>query len=266
MYTRLSSALQCRVVFRVALIALPVCGIAWAAEPAVPTRGEPSPEFLELLSPALKQELGLALIEMAMGDQSLAEARAQAAVAPERLAIYFDTTGYSGKRSEELKSWSRRSIQDWNASSHTAPFIEVSSKAAADVVVVFAERVRGVRGRYAGYTSWKRTVRMTQSGHRCTVNARIEISNRTQNGRLMKRGQVIKVLSHELGHVLGLGDNGDSSSLMGPLSAGSSQPEIGERERRALMELDYRARAVIASAQPAVRSNAPQIFKFSEPR
>ena len=231
----------------------------------MPVRGEPSRDFNSLVGPELREQLRMALVEMAFGDPNRARAHASIAALPERLSVYLDTRTVGGFRGEEMAAWARESLGLWNDAGSTH-FQETFNRAEADIVVEFKDTIRGRQGVYAGYNSTRRTARYGSFGVKTSLSAYVEISNRAPGGGLTTKEQVCKAVAHEFGHVLGLEDSGDSSDLMGPVPVRGASAVLDPRSRRALNELDSRARAIMNSAPKAVEDTAPKIFHFAEPR
>ncbi|MCH8273938.1 MAG: matrixin family metalloprotease [Armatimonadetes bacterium] len=245
--------------------AAPAASTGVGGEPTLTLSPEPSPEFTEVVSEPIRSQLGLALVEMAYGDPERAAARAQAAAVPERVRIYIDTSGHGRRRASRLRKGARAALNEWNRSVPGSPFEEVSRLSQADVVVRFVDRIQSSGRRLAGKVSWKRTVRKSAGKATFSIRGSVQIANIRPNGRSMTTSEVKRAVAHELGHILGLRDTGDSSKLMGPVSARDT--EIGEREKRALEELDRRAQAVM-EMHTAVRfrSRVPTVFHFAELR
>ena len=227
---------------RILLFAPIIAASAYAGEPG---------ESVNLIEPSLREQLGMAMVELAFGDHQKARARAEIAAAPERLTFFFDTSQVDAWRGAELRDWALSGIQYWNSNGMTR-FREVFDKSSADLVIEFKDRIRGRVGAFAGYVTSRRTASYSEEGVSVKINALVEISNRAPGGRLTSREQVSKAVAHELGHILGLEDGHDSRDLMGPVptSGGSAR---NDAFHSALEDVNTRARSII-EATPTARA------------
>lgn len=198
--------------------------------------------------------ISLALVEQAFGRSRNATSHLKVARIS-TTTIYFDTSYYSGARAADLSRWGRQALSQWNALSADATFVESARRWNADVVIEFTERVDSPNGIVAGFAQWTR-------GTSGNVDGYIRISNRTLGGGQMSASQIRKTISHELGHILGLDDESDSSRTMGPISISEVNP--GKRDQVQIFRNSAPAQEIYRA--PLSDSGSAKVFTFAKRR
>ncbi len=210
----------------------------------------------KLITPQIRQSLGLALTEMAFGNQKRARAHADSVSAPSNLKVFVSTNGIGSARAKQVKEWAGECMDYWNATMESTTFSETNDPSTADVFMTIQNQVNMNGTKVAGLAEWNRS----SSGNGLNLSARIQISSKDYFGSNLSEAQLKKAITHELGHILGLNDD-CSSNLMSKIGAYGG--EADDSEIFALVALDNRAKAIaeipIASE---TRRNIPRVFEF----
>jgi hypothetical protein len=106
-----------------------------------------------------------------------------------------------------------RAVAVWGNSLQDSPFVVASDKDRIDVKVRFVDAI--IAGPDAQGRMDVRRDYYAGKGHGFRITATVSI-RRTYNGRPLTEDQATGVLVHELGHLLGLDDEGVKDGVMGP--------------------------------------------------
>ena len=139
---------------------------------------------------------------------------------------------------QALKTWEESLPNDLK-------FKRIEDAAQADVLLRFKPDVRMGREPVAGYATWKRVINRDENGK---VNAKftsdLQIRTMTLAWKAMPMEAMRHEIMHEVGHVLGLEDCDDTTSIMGPLDISKPVHKPRPHEVRAVFELRTQANRI----------------------
>ena len=114
-----------------------------------------------------------------------------------------------------------RGLDSWNSALGERTFRLRPSGTAADVTVRFVPSIdRG--GDVQGFVDITRTLRWSSSTHEYRLKATIYVRDNVM-GRPIRADEVVNVVAHEAGHLLGLADVSREDRLMGPMVVGRTK-------------------------------------------
>lgn len=134
----------------------------------------------------------------------------------------------------DMMLWAARGVETWNDALGERAF-RIERAETADVTVRFVHELDksgcGTQGRVEAtrQTSW--------SGHTHVyrLNGTIYVRDNVA-GRPVQPDEIVNVIAHECGHILGLADTNRTDRLMGPLVPGHTKDAPTAAETRAIQE------------------------------
>ena len=156
------------------------------------------------------------------GERDHAVAIVDCVLMPKKVTI---GVGSRSKNSSAL----REAIHQWNQWLPDQPLV-FSEKAQPDILVSVLPSINSEGPDVQGEIHYHRQVRWGSAGAGYQVSGDIFIRSETE-GRSMTQDEFVCVMSHELGHLLGLADDPDLDALMGPFVSG--KPVVGPTRREA---------------------------------
>ncbi|MCX7799714.1 MAG: hypothetical protein N2109_05155 [Fimbriimonadales bacterium] len=137
----------------------------------------------------------------------------------------------------------RTASEAWNrALGGVGAFVWLEQAGAADVVVSVRETLGDGTRSFAGFTRWTRSVR----GGSGRLTGELALATRSRDGRRLTPAELLHAALHELGHLLGLADAAEASSVMSPLGLGSPLREPSAEDARAVLRLRSEALGLLS--------------------
>lgn len=109
----------------------------------------------------------------------------------------------------------KQAVDEWGKHLPNSPFRFTDSDR-SDVVVRFVEKVPE-NDELQGYIEARYEYNWSESSHDCRVTASLYVASRCER-RLLTQSEVAQIVTHELGHLLGLSDSTEPRRLMGPFN------------------------------------------------
>lgn len=131
----------------------------------------------------------------------------------------------------------RRGLEAWNAALGERPFRMLSPGSAADVTVRFVPNLDSEGGDVQGMVTATRQMSWSSRDHSYQLRGVIYVRDNVE-GRPLRPEEVVNVVAHEAGHLLGLADVRRRDRLMGPLVVG--RPRSGPEPEEIEAVQDYR--------------------------
>lgn len=161
-------------------------------------------------------------------------------VAPARITLAWTQRPEEGSAADAAL---RRAVEAWNrALEGESEFLWVEDGSSADVLVSVRETL-GEGGRsFAGLTRWVRSVQ----GGRGRLTGELALATKAQSGRRLTPQELLHAALHELGHLLGLADASDATSVMAPLGMATPCAEPSADDLQAVRRLRIEALGVLS--------------------
>ena len=131
-----------------------------------------------------------------------------------------------------------RGIQTWNDALGEDLFRRRSSGGSADVTVRFVRSLSAMGGDVQGMVQADREITWSERTHSYRLKGTIFVRDNV-DGRPLRADEIVNVVAHETGHLLGLADVPGRDRLMGPMIVGS--PKCAPRPEEAETVRAYRA-------------------------
>jgi hypothetical protein len=145
----------------------------------------------------------------------------------------------------------RDGIEIWNTSLREEAFRFVEAGPIADVIIRFVPRVKDGDG-VQGFVNAQRSFYWRGNESGAKLVGTIQIRNNVDR-RPMREDEVSRVAGHELGHLLGLGDDPDGAGLMADFMAGPGHKKPSREELDSVIEFRQLVRTALKS-----RSRSPK--------
>ena len=130
-----------------------------------------------------------------------------------------------------------RGLASWNDALGERPFRMLAAGSAADVTVRFVPSLDSVGGDVQGMVTATRQMSWSSRDHSYHLHGVIVVRDNVE-GRPLRPEEVVNVVAHEAGHLLGLADVRRRDRLMGPLVVG--HPRSGPEPEEVEAVQDYR--------------------------
>lgn len=109
----------------------------------------------------------------------------------------------------------KQAVAEWAKHLPEPTFTFVDSDR-SDITVRFVESVPGKED-LQGFIEARYEYNWTESSHSCRISASLYVSSKCER-RLLTKSEVAQIVTHELGHLLGLSDSNEERRLMGPFN------------------------------------------------
>jgi Zn-dependent protease with chaperone function len=129
---------------------------------------------------------------------------------------------------DEYREGVRLGIGIWKNVIEDSPFEEAFGKRGTEVVVRFVDGFKE-GSNIQGQVQFEHQYSWSRKDYKFKLVATVLVK-RTTGKRLLTREEVAEVVSHELGHLLGLSDVTRPGELMGPFIPGRANPDPTEEE------------------------------------
>lgn len=130
-----------------------------------------------------------------------------------------------------------RGLDAWNASLGERPFRMLVAGSPADVTVRFVSSLDSVGGDVQGMVTATRQMSWSNRDHAYKLHGVIYVRDNVE-GRPLRPEEVVNVVAHEAGHLLGLADVRRHDRLMGPMVV--NHPRSGPEPEEIAAVQDYR--------------------------
>lgn len=218
---------------------------------ANPTKTTLPPE----VHPSFAQTLNNAEDAYRQGEVHKALAMLKGIVYPNGVTIKLDANS-TGSKTEKVNSALKRSIHTWQRKLDGASPIQlVGPTREADITVVLTDKIPASTHDALGLIDLKKEYRWNQSRHEVSNKGTIYVM-RNWVGQELTEVQMTEVLTHELGHLLGLADVDTAGPLMGPMVMGKYVLEPQPHELRAVQRLRAEATSLIREYSLAAQFSA----------
>lgn len=179
----------------------------------VPASATPTDPNL-LVSEQAQSCLKRALLDAQNGQPRAALARLESILPtkPLSVGIAYETIPSGGRG---FVDGVKQAVAEWAKHLPEPAFTFVDSDR-SDITVRFVESVPG-KEELQGFIEARYEYNWTESSHSCRVSASLYVSSRCER-RLLTQSEVAQIVTHELGHILGLSDSNEARRLMGPFN------------------------------------------------
>lgn len=189
------------------------------------------PSSVALLEPQATETLRVARQSAVSGNRGRACAALDSLVFPEGVSVAMEAPG-------AMEPSVERGLEAWNAALGERTFRMRPGGSAADVIVRFVPSLDERGSDVQGFVDAMRTLRWGSSSHEYRLKATIYVRDNVE-GRPIRADEVVNVVAHEAGHLLGLADVGREDRLMGPMVVG--RPKSGPLPEEVAAVRDYRS-------------------------
>ena len=131
-----------------------------------------------------------------------------------------------------------RAIEAWNDALGERTFRMKPAGSAADVTVRFVRNLDRMGGDVQGMVEADREISWSERTHAYRLKGTIYVRDNVE-GRPLRPEEIVNVVAHETGHLLGLADVSQEDRLMGPMVVGF--PKSGPTPAEAATVRGYRA-------------------------
>ncbi len=167
----------------------------------------------------------------ATGNRGRACATLDSLVFPEGVSVAMEAPG-------AMEPSVERGLEAWNTALGERTFRLRPGGSAADVTVRFVPSLDERGGDVQGFVDAMRTIRWGSNSHEYRLHATIYVRDNVE-GRPIRSDEVVNVVAHEAGHLLGLADVAREDRLMGPMVVG--RPKAGPLPEEVAAVRDYRS-------------------------
>ncbi len=175
-------------------------------------------------------------------------ARLEGMLMPEPVSVGVDVTTIP-KGATDFLVGVKGGIQLWAGSLQDSPFRFSSFGESPMLVVRFVDHVEGSND-VQGMIQARREFSWTSREYHSKVSGTISVVQKT-DGRYLTRDEVVEVVAHELGHLLGLDDVEGTEGLMGAFVGGDPRPFVDPAEREVVVSFRKQLRDKMAQVQQA---------------
>lgn len=191
-------------------------------------------------------------------DYQKAQALLKGILYPDGVTVKLDESSALDLKSRAIKA-TNRAVKTWHQRLQgDSPIRLVSSKAKADLTIVFVNKVPSSSHDALGLIELQKQYRWNNVRHEVTNSGTIWVQ-RTWDGKYLTEDQMTEVICHELGHLLGLADVDNVGTLMGPMVMDRPTMEPAAHELSALKRLRHEARISLSRVQSLTN---PVAFTF----
>ena len=178
------------------------------------------------------------------GEVQKALAMLNGIVYPNGVAVNIDVVA-AGSRTQVAQTALNRAAHTWSIKLEgDSPILVVDPKTKADIKIVLTDKIPKSSHDTLGLIDLKKEYRWNNVRHEVHNKGTIYVM-RTWNGRPLTEDQMTEIITHELGHLLGLADVSDTNMLMGPMVPGQTLLAPRPNEIKAIQTLRAKTRSLI---------------------
>ncbi len=194
---------------------------------------EVHPSFIDTLESAISARNN--------GENRKAMAMLEGIIYPNGISIRLDTAS-AGSQLANAKSAIGRAAATWDQQLDGDSPIKLTTSQSAEINIVFTNRIPEASHDALGLIDLKKEYRWNRTRHEVSNSGTIYVM-KSWDGDALTEDQITEIVTHEFGHMLGLGDVDFVGHLMGPMVKSKVTLQAKPHEVRALQQLRAYARS-----------------------
>lgn len=211
------------------------------------------------LLPEVQKHLNEAHKCIDSGSLDMALAHADLVLLPETVAVSLKFEGVANAQRNDCNRALDAALTSWETSLGNIHFRREDDPTKADVIVRFRPDVRMGKEPVAGFTNWKRSIKVDNAKAVTTsFKADVQIRAKDLDSSPMSFQSMRQETEHEFGHILGLEDSIHMGDLMGALDISHLVNGPRDYEIEAVKTLRDEARQIKADAQARADAKVKQ--------
>lgn len=191
--------------------------------------------------PSFVDTLDQAVAAKNSGENRKAMAMLEGILYPNGITVGLDYNS-AGSYLNSAKNAVNRAKATWDYQLDGDSPIKLTSSQNAEITIVFTSKIPEASVDALGLIDLKKEYRWNRTRHEVTNSGTIYVL-KSWDGESLSEDQITEIVTHEFGHMLGLGDVSHIGHLMGPMVKSKTTLEAKPHEVRALQMLRSYARS-----------------------